>query len=292
MSRGFIVIVSLILGFVVALWVTRRALTYRATHRCDDHSGHRALFVGNSLVRQQQVGARYETMVSGTGFAACVDEYAEDGAQLAWHANMLTSDEAPLADYLERGDGLPGYDVVVLQENSVMGAHLTDPYLASWSLWGASTLAAATRAKNAEIVLYMTWGYRHGVAGDEADLRTYVGMQRRIAESYRALAEQLAAKGHRVRIAPVGLAFLHIYESVEAAGGDPLAPGSEFSALYVEDGVHPSSRGGHLAACVIAGVATGADVSRFDDDPELGAEVSASLRAACAAVLQHELGEA
>lgn len=243
---------------------------------------HDVLFVGNSYVYVNDVGGQYRALVRSLSSAVRVEEVVPGGYTLAQHAADANTDGAPLSRWLRTGaPEESSFDAVVLQEQSQIGGFPEGTAQRRASVAGASALARRAQARGAVVVLYLTWGRKRGDPANSELFGTYTKMQDRLDAGYLALAERLRAEGAVVRVAPVGGGFRLVYEDVVRAGGDPLATGSDFDALYDADGSHPSLRGAYLAACVIAGTTTGADVTVFPDEPTLGAAVSTRLRDVC-----------
>ena len=239
----------------------------------------RVLFVGNSYVYTNDVPGQLRAMIPAT-----TEEVAPGGYTLAQHAVDAATPGTALDGWL--GDDGPRWDAVILQEQSQIGGF---PLAHSWmearlaSLDGAAALGQRAARRGATVILYATWGRALGDPTEPTLFATYLAMQRQLDDGYLHTAELLRARGVATRGAPVGAAFQRVYDDVVAEGGDPVAAGSAFMALYEADGSHPSPRGAYLAACVLAVTATGADPVEFADAVALGPSVSASLRAVCAA---------
>jgi hypothetical protein len=246
---------------------------------------HDVLFVGNSYIYVNDVRGHYEAIAPG----GRVEEVTQGGYTLAQHAADARTDGTELARWLRTGTAEEtSFDVVVLQEQSQIGGFPSGAFYRdrTESIAGALELGELARARGARVVLYHTWGREHG--DPELSLLgfgTFLGMQERLDAAYLALASLLREAGVDVAVAPVGGAFRIVFDDVVRAGGDPLAEGSDFDALYEPDGSHPSPQGAYLAACVIAGTISGEDARGFVDEAELGAETSTRLRDACARAL-------
>jgi hypothetical protein len=245
------------------------------------------LFVGNSFIYVSDVAGHYRTMVSALSPRPRVEQVTPPGYKLVQHAQDARTDGTPLARWLRTGTPQEtSFDAVVLQEQSQVGGFSYWGHERSDSVLAASELSALARARGAAVILYLTWGYEHGdPPNEESHYETYLSMQDQLDHGYLSLAARLREEGSEVRVAPVGGAFRKVYEDVVHSGADPLAEGSEFVALYDADGKHQSLRGAYLAACVVAGAVTRADVRSFVDEPALGREVSARLREYCARTL-------
>jgi len=109
---------------------------------------------------------------------------------------------------------------------------------------GAEVFAEIAKNRDADAVLFMTWGYQYGNPGQYGFGDTYEDMQQRIANGNEALQTYLKEeKGYdNVVIAPVGLAWQDVKDKL----GE-----SEFKKLYNPDGRHPSKRGSLLSAYVL-----------------------------------------
>lgn len=248
-------------------------------------AGFDTLFVGNSYVYVNDVAGHYRAAVGALSADVRVEEVTTGGYTLAQHAADARTDGTPLALALRRERA---FDYVVLQEQSELGGYRNAGLLPerAESIAAALELASLARARDATVVLYQTWGREVGIpALGFFGFGTYPSMQDRLDYGYLDLATVLADQGIDVRIAPVGGAFRIVFDDLVREGVDPAAEGSDFDALYEPDGSHPSLRGAYLAACVIAGTVSRADVRTFADDPALGAEISARLRAVCARAL-------
>jgi hypothetical protein len=246
----------------------------------DSGIADRVLFVGNSFTAVNDVPGHYRALVSSLLPAVSVEAVTPGGYTWAQDWQDAQADGTALARWLRTGSPADkAFTAVVLQEQSQLGGFPIQFPDRADSVAGATGLAGLARANGAFVVLYLTWGYEHGDPSNDAiDYETYAGMQRRLDEGYVSLAAKLSEQLGDVRLAPVGGGFRIMYEDSGATGQDPAAAGSDFDALYESDGIHPSVQGAYLAACIIAGTITSADVRQFPDEPTLGARVSARLR--------------
>jgi hypothetical protein len=249
-------------------------------------SEHDVLFVGNSYIFVNDVSGHYRAIVSALGPTVRLEEVTEGGYTLAEHARDATTDGTDLSRWLRTGAlEERSFDAVILQEQSQTGGFSEGNADRVASVEAASTLAWLARTHGSTVVLYLTWGRARGDELNPELFPSFLAMQDALDIGSMGLAEELRAEGSDVRIAPVGGGFRIVYEDVLAAGGDPLAEGSDFDALYEPDDSHPSLRGAYLAACILAGTTTGADARGFLDEPALGPEISAALRDVCARAL-------
>ena len=97
------------------------------------------------------------------------------------------------------------------------------------------TFTEIIRDAEAEPMLYITWGRRDGDNQNRDIFPDYDTMQQKLLRGYRN-----AAKRNGLTTAPVGEAWSITRKKDKALG----------SALYKDDGSHPSSRGAFLASCV------------------------------------------
>ncbi len=252
---------------------------------------HAALFVGNSYVFVNDVPALYRRGLAPSFSDVRTEQVTLAGYTLARHVYDLATDGTDLARWLRTGTPAEtDFDVVILQEQSQVGGFpLAGPGFASAraaTIAAASELSSLATARGAAVVLYLTWGRLNGDPSyPTLGYDTYLGMQDRLDEGYVTLAAHLREQGATVHLAPVGGGFRLVYEQVLADGGDPLADGSDFVALYDPDGSHPSLRGAYLAACILAAVATQETPNTFTDEPTLGPAVSEQLRDTCSAAV-------
>lgn len=247
---------------------------------------HEVLFVGNSYVYVNDVPGHYRALTGPLFGTLRVEEVTTGGYTLAQHAMDARTDGTPLARALRTGTpSETAFDFVVLQEQSQIGGFPDGFSDRMASLAAASELAALITARGASVVLYLTWGRERGDELNPGLYPTFTAMQDLLDAGYLGMAARLRTEGATVRVAPVGGGFRLVFEDVVARGADPLAEGSDFDALYEPDGSHPSPHGAYLAACILAGTTTMADVRAFGDDAALGEETSARLRDACARAL-------
>lgn len=251
---------------------------------------HDVLFVGNSYVHVNDIPGHYRAITSALYPSVRAEAVTTGGYRLEQHAMDARTDGTALARWLRTGTPEEtSFDAVVLQEQSQIGGFPANGFYGerTRSIEAALELAALATQRGARVVLYHTWGREHGDPQlGSLGFETYESMQDRLDAGYLGLAALLREHGSTVDVAPVGGGFRIVYEDVLRAGGDPGAEGSEFDALYEPDGSHPSARGAYLAACILAGTITRADVRAFADEPVLGGDVSARLRDACARALE------
>jgi hypothetical protein len=156
------------------------------------------------------------------------------------------------------------------------------------SLGGLDALIAA---KGGQTVLMMTWGRRDGDGENPKLYPDYLTMQSALTEGYLRYVEQKSSDERPLWVAPVGLAFQHIYLALEGEGLDPLDSSGLFAALYVEDGSHPSPLGSHLAAAVIYTSITGLSPLGLPDGQGLDPGQKAAVEEVARAVVLEETPE-
>ena len=180
------------------------------------------------------------------------------------------------------------WDYVVLQDQSqVPGFPRTNSeWLASMN--GAVGLSGAIEDEGAESVLLMTWGRRNGDATNPILYSNFTVMQERLEAGYIDYHDNMTAAGNAVWIAPVGLAFALIHDSVEASGSNPTLSGNTFYDLYNADGSHPSLAGSYLAACVLYATMTGDSPVGSNDTVSLNNTLKLELQQAAAATVFNE----
>lgn len=133
------------------------------------------------------------------------------------------------------------------------------------SIQAAATMDGWIREVGASTILFMTWGFlKHDPLNQEL-YPDYLTMQSRIASGYEIIQKELSTVDRPVRVAPAGLAYKSVYDSVTK--GDPTTPDTAFSDLYASDGKHPSKQGSYLAACTLYGTITGGDPRRLAYKP-------------------------
>jgi hypothetical protein len=206
--------------------------------------GVRVLFVGNSLTFRNdlpelvhRLGGRRTPIFAGSFTAP------------GWELRQFAGDYQ-----LDRLLKEVHWDVVVLQEQSQIPSFAVAdrgrefiPYV--------KDLADKIRKSGAQPLLFATWAHRLGdrrnVSGD-----TYAAMQQRVVGGYWDAARASASP-----VAPVGVAWSEALTRRPQLG------------LWASDGIHPSSAGSYLAACVFEALLTRRTPvgNRFTDglDPSL-----------------------
>jgi hypothetical protein len=218
----------------------------------------RVLFIGNSYTYVNDLPTTFANLAWAGGHRVEVGTLAAGGETLAGHvsdsATATTIASAP-------------WNTVVLQDQS------ENPAVAEYrqtEMYPAVTqLVAMIRSAGAVPLLFLTWGHQSG--WPQAGLSTYSSMQAAVDQGYLDIASRLA-----VSIAPVGDAW----QSVISKRADP--------GLWQEDGVHPTTAGTYLAACVFyAAIFQQSPVGLGYQDGLPAAEAAMLQQASAATVLQN-----
>ena len=180
------------------------------------------------------------------------------------------------------------WDYVVLQDQSqVPGFNRTTT---SWieDKDAAILLATEIESESSESVLMMTWGRRNGDVTNPTIYSNFTMMQDRLETGYIDFRDNMTVQGRDVWIAPVGLAFKHIHDTIQDSGSNPISSSSTFYGLYSADGSHPSLSGSYLAACVIYATLTGETPVGSNDSVSLSSSLKLELQQAAAATVFNE----
>tara|TARA_Y100000768_G_scaffold92210_1_gene66541 strand:+ start:8530 stop:12558 length:4029 start_codon:yes stop_codon:yes gene_type:complete len=180
------------------------------------------------------------------------------------------------------------WDYVVLQDQSQVPG-----FNRSTTSWiedkdAAILLANEIESESSESVLMMTWGRRNGDVTNPTIYSNFTMMQDRLEDGYIDFRDNMTVQGRDVWIAPVGLAFKHIHDSIQNSGSNPISSTSTFYGLYSADGSHPSLSGSYLAACVIYATLTGETPVGSNDSVSLSNSLKLELQQAAAATVFNE----
>jgi len=186
------------------------------------------LFIGNSFTYVNDMPGMFSKIARSLGHEVEVDMLAPGGYGFGEHARDPKT-QAKL--------GLRKWSFVALQDQSQRPA-FPDGQFSSQVLPEALRLGEAVHAEapEANTVFFETWGYKSGDRQNcsaEPEVCTYDGMQNRLSSAYSEFARKSAG-----RVVPVGRAWRKVrltHPEIE---------------LYAGDGIHPSSQGSYLAACV------------------------------------------
>lgn len=219
------------------------------------------LFLGNSYTAQS-------TKFIKEVFSRDGDSYelrfgTPGGKDLTFHLTDPTSQKALQS---------ARWDFVVIQDQSQkpgLGGQYTQGFHTA-----AKGLCEAIEKQGAKPCLFMTWGRRDGDKRNAQIYPDFITMHGKISASYEKAAEENGAL-----LTPVGCAFAIVHGQDKAL----------FRKLYKNDGSHPSSEGGYLAACVLWGTLTGKDPKSIRWNGSLNSRNAKVLREAAAqAVLKNK----
>lgn len=203
------------------------------------------LFIGNSYTERNDVPGLIAGLAAARGRKLEHWLISAGGASLRRHWNKGEALEVIRA---------PGYDYVVLQEQSTLPIKNAARMHESVRLFDKEI-----RAAGAKTVLYMTWARAHAPE-----------TQKVIAEAYESIGKELGAT-----VAPVGRAW----ERVLAMNEGP--------ELHDKDGSHPTPAGSYLAACVLLRVLFGENAAGIAPVEGLTAEAARLLQEAADATPLH-----
>ncbi|MHC4435740.1 MAG: LamG-like jellyroll fold domain-containing protein [Planctomycetota bacterium] len=208
----------------------------------------RVLFIGNSLTAQ--IRTALDSLIQASPYSESTFEYV---ALDYWHLQQHVNSENTMSK-IRNSD----WDFVVLQEQSNKP---TLPDRCAEFYDAVAKLSEAIKESGAQVVLYMTWGYRDG--GNHQINPDYETMQQNLIEAYTEAARQVDAI-----IAPVGVAWRHVYRDKPDLSRQ----------LYKVDGLHPSYKGAFLTACVFYATLFDADPTELAFNGVLPAQEAAYLR--------------
>ena len=233
------------------------------------------LMMGNSYTSANNLASVVEGVLDADNINATVSSVNGGGMKLPQHWSNVNTSGNQWNTTLRS----TAWDYVVLQDQSQVPT-----FPSSNSMWQDSKnasilLSDAISDEGAETVMFMTWGYRDGDSLNAFN-NNFTSMQARLVEGYTRYAENISSAGNAVWIAPVGLAYKSIHDSVVANGDDPTVSGNLFYDLYTSDGSHPSLSGSYLAACVFHSTITGQTCVGSNDSTNLNASVKLALQQA------------
>ena len=241
------------------------------------------LMLGNSYTQQQNLPGALQQLFEAAGEAPNVQGLTSGGLTLADHADKAQDKTSAWYEELVTNAGQREW--VVLQDQSQIPGFPESTDYWQDSVAGAESLNALVAEAGAETMFFMTWGRRDGDDQNPTRYTDFSTMQDLLAEGYLAYVEATSAKGRPTWVAPVGLAFAHIYNSLVENGGDPADSNSAFYTLYSSDGSHPSATGNYLAACVFYATITGESPAGLEGPTGLDADVVAYLQDVAAATV-------
>jgi len=242
--------ILIVAGVGAAVAISLLALRMSAGCPNPGHSAGctRVLFVGNSYTTVNDLPSMFASLARSGAHRVETGTAAVDGRTLADHAGSSAT-AAKLAS--------AKWDIVVLQEQSQIPS--VEQFRETQMYPAARQLIGSIRNQGARPLFYLTWARRDG--WPENGMPDYASMQAAIDEGYLVIAGD-----QRVAVAPVGDAW-----STLLARKTP-------SALWQEDGSHPSEAGTYLAACVFY-------ATIFRESPK-GLGYHSSLSADAAATIQ------
>jgi hypothetical protein len=216
----------------------------------------RVLFIGDSYTFVNDLPTTFADLAWASGRHVDAGTLATGGESLAGHVADATTETTIDSE---------AWNTVVLQDQS------EDPALPSYRASemdpAVTELAQLIRNAGAEPMLFLTWGHQSG--WPQADLYSYTSMQAAVDQGYLSIASQLA-----IPIAPVGDAWQTVVDEQPDAG------------LWQGDGVHPTTAGTYLAACVFyASIFGRSPVGLGYDDGLPAAEAAMLQRVAAATTL-------
>ena len=240
------------------------------------------LMFGNSYTSANGLSSMLEELLRSAHSPSNTSDFTSGGWTIANHWNDVNTSGS--AQNLSLASGV--WDTVVLQDQSQIPGLLrtNSDWLASKN--GSIHLADRVDTEGGAMMLFMTWGRRSGDAMHPILYSNYTVMQDRLEQGYIDYRDNISlSTSAEIYIAPVGLAFKHIHDSIVASGGNPLSPTSTFYGLYTADGSHPSTSGSYLSACVLFAALTGDSPVGLTDNTTMDATLRLTLQQAAAEVV-------
>lgn len=240
----------------------------------------RILFLGNSLTYYNNLDRLVAALGAASPAWRCLytARYAPGGYRLAHHLRDLARSTSRLKQLLDRR---PRWDWVVIQGQSQIPGFAADNRETRASFAAALKLHRAIVARGSRTALFATFGHWRGDAHNRQVYPDFVTMTAKLTAGYQRLAKLLAADQPQAKppvIVPVGAAFRAIYDEVRRGGRDPLAAGTVFRRLYVDDR-HPALAGSYLAAAVFVAKLSGRSLTEVGYRPaQLDAGLAVRLR--------------
>ena len=208
---GFMLVILLLLAFTIQRSPPTSTPTNATT---------RILFIGNSLTFFNDMPEIVAELAQSAGHEVEVDMSAQGGWTLSDHAASETT-----LHKIEQQN----WDYVILQEQSVIPSIENERNQRMYP--AVRLLHDKVRESGATLILFVTWGYRDGLP--DAGFKDFDDMQAQLYSGYMDIANELD-----VMMAPVGIAWQN-----------GIAQNPQLSLWHI-DGVHPSSEGSYLCACV------------------------------------------
>ena len=240
------------------------------------------LTFGNSYTSANSLSSMLEELLRSANSPSNTSDFTTGGWTIADHWDDVNTSGS--SQNLSLASGV--WDTVIVQDQSqIPGFFRTNSdWLASKN--GSIHLADRIDSEGAAMMLMMTWGRRSGDAMNPTLYPNYTVMQDRLEDGYIDYRDNISlSTSAEIYIAPVGLAFKHIHDSIVASGGNPLSPTSTFYGLYSSDGSHPSTSGSYLAACVLFASLTGDSPVGLTDNTTMDSTLRQTLQQAAAEVV-------
>ena len=242
--------ISLVLVLALCMVVKTSNADFTLSETTVEHEPLRVLFIGNSFTNQIQ--STFNSLIQASPYSESTVEYiAPDGWTLQQHqysGNTMSKIKSS------------NWDFVVLQEQSFRA---TLPNERALFYNAVANLSEAIKESGAQVVLYMTWGWRYGDTYNPQISPDYETMQQILIDSYTEAARQVDAI-----IAPVGVAWQRVRRNNPDLG----------QQLYKSDNYHPSNKGAFLIACVFYATLFDADPTELDFNGSLSAEEATYLK--------------
>lgn len=222
--RGRAVVVAFAL--LVGSWVVwqRDASGQGCGNSPTNASCTRVLFIGDSFTSVNDLPSVFASLASAGGHRVTTGMLAPGGSTLA---------DAVASPTTERTIAAERWTFVVLQEQSQIPSLSSDRQAEMDP--AARTLVGWIRANASVPMFFLTWAHQAG--WPEVGLDNYAAMQAAVDTGYLGISEELGAP-----VAPVGAAWQSLLAEQPSA------------QLWQSDGVHPTSEGTYLAACVFYSV--------------------------------------
>jgi len=243
------------------------------------------LMYGNSYTASNSLDAILQELMRNRNGTTNVSSNTGGGLRLDQHWDRVNTSANPWNTSLASKN----WDYVVLQDQSQIPGFYRNNSQRQASNNGSINLAERINSSGSETVLMMTWGRRAGDSVNSHIYSNFSNMQDRLKIGYEDYRDNMTAvNNNTVWIAPVGLAFEHIHDAVNATGTNPTNSGNLFYDLYTSDGSHPSLKGSYLTACVLLAALTGVDPVELNDTISINAATKLQLQQAAAATVFNE----
>lgn len=249
---------------------------------------YETLMMGNSYTGANSLHSLIGTLLKNDITKAAPSALTGGGMKISDHASRATQSGHQWNTTLNGGTS---WKQVILQDQSQVPSFPTDEPLYNSSLNGAKTLNEMIENTGGDTIFLMTWGYRDGDPWNPALNPNYTIMQSNLENGYRGYAENCSTPERPVYIAPCGLAWKRIHDSIVEEGLDPTTPGNLFYDLYAPDGSHPALPGSYLAACVIYATITGRSPIGLSDPTILNSTYRQLLQEAAHSTVFNGTGE-